>query len=375
WLALAGICGGISVCFKIVGLSYLAAAALWLCYFTVSEAKVTDGTESKGARTVMTFVMGGVAILLTAMVALFLRRHWSVMVWLQFVAPTAMLGGLLTWRQWRRPTDWSPLSGLIRNQVVLFGGAAAPIALFVAFFAYHGAVGELFRGVFITPQLRIDRVDFPLPRWELMSLTLPLLTLLVAALTRSPRWRWLWMGVGGCCLLASLATGANDLVRLNVITAVRLFPPVAIGVLCWTLTRTPRQRANTAQRTAYLLASMLSLMVLIQYPFAVPVYFYYAAPFLVLTLAALLNPMPRGRVVLWGLMGYLLVFGVIWMNTYSVFRRGDEQSADPAVQTVAIERAGILLSSRDRDQYEPLVKFIQTHSDPGSTILAATDCP
>ncbi|MCA9156481.1 MAG: hypothetical protein KDA38_16930, partial [Planctomycetales bacterium] len=259
WLALAGLCGGISVCFKIVGLYYLAAAALWLCYFTVSEAKVTDGTESKGARTVMTFVMGGVAILLTTMVALLVRRHWSVMVWLQFVAPTAMLGGLLTWRQSRQPTDWSPLSGLIRNQVVLFGGAAAPIALFVAFFAYHGAVGELFRGVFITPQLRIDRVDFPLPRWELMSLTLPLLALLIAALTRSPRWRWLWMGFGGCCLLASLATGANDLVRLNVITAVRLFPPVAIGVLCWTLTRTPRQRANTAQRTAYLLASMLSL--------------------------------------------------------------------------------------------------------------------
>lgn len=375
WLAGAGMCAGISVCFKIVGLYYLAAAALWLCYFTATDAELSGRQSPRGVRAMMTALMSGVVILLTGLVAVLVRRHWGVMVWLQFVAPTAMLGGLLVWRQWQRATDWTQLWGLIRKQAVLFGGAAVPLALFVGFFAYHGAVAQLVRGVFVTPQLRIENVEFPLPRWELMSLTLPFLALLAAAFTRAKRWRWVWTGTAGCCLLFSLGLGALDVVRLNVITAVRLLPPVVIGGFCWVVLRGSKQAAVAEQRTPFLMASLLALTVLVQYPFAVPVYFYYAAPFLVLTLAAILNRAPHGPAIRMAMMGYLLVFGVVWLNPYRVFRPGDEQRDDPAVQNVAIERAGIRLSARDREQYEPLVAFIQQHSAPDSTILAATDCP
>jgi len=48
---------------------------------------------------------------------------------------------------------------------------------------------------------------------------------------------------------------------------------------------------------------------------------------------------------------------------------------DPAVNALAVDRAGLRVSHRDKEKYETLVNLVREHSPPGGWIYATPDCP
>ena len=157
---------------------------------------------------------------------------------------------------------------------------------------------------------------------------------------------------------------------------VRLTPP-GLAVACGLKLLDQRRSATAAERQRlYLLLCMAACTPLVQFPFAAPIYFCFVFPLLFLHAQVLYRACrPSTLKVQWAGSGLLLSLGVIYLGNFSFFDDPRMSAVDPPSRSLELPRGGILVTQRDKQIYERLVRVIQQHSTPNAEVVAFPDCP
>jgi hypothetical protein len=139
----------------------------------------------------------------------------------------------------------------------------------------------------------------------------------------------------------------------------------------------PRTIADTARRQrVFLLCAVAACCALIQFPFAVSIYFCYAAPLAILAVGALISLRPRfDRFALGSLLAFYLVFAV-WLGTPGyLLIAGARRDRGTQLTRLRLSRAGgLLVRPAEAAEYERLIQLIREHAR-GPYIYCTPDCP
>jgi hypothetical protein len=379
WLFVAGLCGGAAFLVKSVALYYVAAGMLFLLHREQCQAK--DSPLERAARIPwMLFVNGAaVAVVLAVLLAL-LRPRLGAMEAIHFLLPAAAVCAVscaTAWRARRRGESGIRLRRLIILQSRFLAGVVAPIGVFLVPYLLDGDLGAFWRGVFIVPQRRLQVAVFPLPpSWTLVA-ALPQAALLASrGLSRRTERLAIWALT--ILFTAALAGAVLRPVYRAIWNSLRPLVPIAVVLGCSMLLGVPRDDELSRSRRAelFLLLAMVAFMNLLQYPYAYGIYFFYVAPVLILSIAAIVSSRTGAPVSLhvrafW----FYLAFALGMLNWENVWSVGLMPAMAEPMRLLALERAGLRVPREDAELYTRLVAEIRKHSEPGAYIYAAPDCP
>jgi len=378
WLFVAGICGGLAMLVKIVALYYVGATVFFLVYRAQLLARPEDPRPTLVRRGVMLAISGIVSAVWLGCVWMLVRRHLDTMLVLQFLLPSVAVCAVLLGDAWRNGGGISKerFVELGRDLTLLSLGVLLPIACFLLPFASVGALDDLFRGVFVTPQLRLDHAASSLPPTWAMMLAVPVACLLALGLTRlGKRDGWLTLGVAPA-LAVLLWLASNDMVNQAIFLSIRCAVPLVAVLAVWLLLSDAGPLSLTRRQELFLVTTMMAFNCLVQFPLSVPIYFCYIAPLVGLAVQFVLSSQPHApRRMQLCFLAFCLVFAVGFLNRRTFFDDPRIDRLDPPVNTLALDRAGLSVSLRDKMKYETLVRLVNRHSPPGSYIYATPDCP
>ena len=184
WLFAAGLCGGLSILFKITGLYFVAVGLLLLAY---REQLLAAGNAEDAEPRTRNWYAWLTTIALAAFAATglaFLRSGAPAMNAIHFTLPIAALGVALVYheRQCDRGPSWPRLRRLAAMAIPFGIGVGLPVLGFAGFYASQGAITELYEGVFVLPRLRTESGAFPLPGLSGLLAALPLAAILAGGL-------------------------------------------------------------------------------------------------------------------------------------------------------------------------------------------------
>lgn len=373
WIIAAGIFSGIAVLVKVTGIVQLVGCALALWSSCPPAADRGPATPTLWRLRVVTIAGLGCGLALLAVMALRAGEH---MAW-RLVPPFALLVWTLVYREWTSGggTAADRLSVLARVLRPYAIGVAIPLMIFTVFFTIESAGTDFLVGTFITPWRRLSAAGFspPSPRGLLWSL--PLLFLLwpqrnermaavargvgivwfgtiVLASARDPRWYQVgWSTVWSLPLLAAACL------------ALPTFLPRALG------SRTPRR--DMATSVGIIAVSQL----LIEFPFAAPIYTLYVVPLSVLVIVAAVqnwNRAPRRAVVLAGI--FLLAFAGLRLNPGTIHSLGLWYQTGPDSVMLNVPRARLRVEAEHASDVSALVSTID-RIGAGRTLWAGPDAP
>lgn len=374
WLALAGFWGGVSVIFKITGLYYIAAVLMFLAFRAHSQND-TDSHADGRARWLSSAWAASASAVWLALVITLIRSQLNVAVFAQLVLPSIVVGAVWSHQAYRFPFSRSGLRQLVGNTAVFAAGLLAPMVPYALLYVWGGALPQLIHGVFVTPLERVDSVTYPLPQGPMVLMAMVALSGMAVLAFKRPRWDLVIAAI----LIVSSAVFMQlpaVLTRDNVFILVRL-APVGFAISCGLrLIQHHGEMTTTERQQHFLLLALAACLPLIQFPFAAPIYFCFVFPLLLLQAQAVyvrnLTPPLRAQ---WAATVLLLVFGVIYVNNITFFDDPRLTAVDPPINPLRVSRAGLLVTERDADVYEPLVSTIQRHSQLEDYVLAFPDCP
>jgi hypothetical protein len=375
WLFLAGLCGGVSVLFKIVGLYFIAAALLFLVW---REAGLWAERRAAGRDAFFLLKAAGSAVFLSSLVYL-LRQRLGPMEVFHYLLPPVALVGLLLADEWKRggATFADRLGGLLRLVAPFLLGVALPVGFFVVPFAANGALDDLIRGVFVLPQKQIATATFDLPPfWALLPALPYALVLLFPRAIPARLGRRLALAVSlllAVVLALAFLPGVYRAIWYSALSLV----PIATLAGCFALARGPAipDASGRKRPIVFLLLCLTALVGLVQFPYAAPIYFCYFAPLAVLAITAIVSGDPAApRAVHVGVLAFYLLFAALFMNTGYVFNLGHRYERYVADDRLDLERGGLRLPKNEAGKYEYLIAAIEEHSG-GGEIYAGPDCP
>lgn len=374
WLFLAGLCGGLAVTVKIVGLYYIAAIAFVIAY----RGQIRGDSEPMATKG-FSWSTIAIAIALNALwiglVGLMVRRHATFMICIQFILPSLAVGTVLVVNSLRRPTSADSAIRVLREIRIYVLGILLPVILFLIPYTTSGSLTDLYQGVFIRPFVRVDAVVFSLPPASYLALELPVAAVLLLGLTSlGKRDRMISLVVLPLSILG-LVLSLNFSVFHLVVTMVRLSLPIVAVIASWMLLF-DESLENRRKLEIYTVLTVSSFMTLVQFPFSAPIYFCYVAPLVILSAQVTCASQPHAVVrTQWTIVLFGLLFGATLLNHFQFFDDPNLARMDPAVNLLELPRGGLFLTERDRQKYDRLVTAIQRNSPPNSSIYAGPDCP
>ena len=381
WLVVAGVCGGLSMLAKISGVFYLAGGLLFLTY--LEQAAVVRATPAgrrePGLRLVLAIGAG-------ACLALFAVALASGRIDPRFVSlfvPALIVGLFVVWNEWTSGTGRvsARVSRLWSLYWPFISGAALPLIAFVLLYWTQHAVADLVRGVFILPQRRLGDTSWPPPPMAMWGLAAPYAVLILAGRHRAIR-REMPAAVALAILVgAMLFAGCRPAVNTGVSLVARSMTVVAVLTGIWLLVV---RRGETDARTValqrsriFLLITMAATVALVQFPYATPTYFFYAAPLTILAILTVIYAQPHSPMKLHvGVATFFFLFAAAFMNRSYVGYRDVSWAFVPyrAEAMLDLERGGLRVPAQDKQTYEGVVRLLQEHA-AGGTIYAGPDCP
>lgn len=378
WLFTAGVVGGLSFLIKSTAVYFILAAVLFLCTREVIES-FRAGSESKDQSVSALKML--VAALVTAAVAVLIRTQATVVGFVHFLAPVAMVSFLLidAERFGGRRAAPGRLPRLVALLAPFAAGVAIPVAGFLIPYVLSGAAEDLWRGVFVTPQRRLQSVRYDLPvSWS----TLVPACGYAVVLFRSTSMKWEQFRaeyfvafIASLCAMFALSAGMigyqalwNLARHLNIVA-------VAAGVLVVHRSMRSTWPPSVAAQSTLLLVLVMAFMALTEFPFANPIYFCYTAPLVALSLLAVVRTEPptlqrRHAVVA----VVVLLFAVVRLNREYVHQVGFGPAPRYVVGPWDVPRSGLRVGAPDREVYTPVLKLIAAHAR-GRYLYAAPDCP
>ena len=388
WLFVAGLAGGVSVTFKIIGLYFLTAAFLFLVYVEhAGHDRSTSGaaggstgsdepprTSDTSYRAVVVVILG----LLVAVVLLLAGRSGGVVGILYYATPTLTVVAVLFDRL--RTSSGRPAGArftvLARSTSILLAGAALPILGLTVPYLLTGGFGDLVHGVLVLPFARFERVTapFPAPRGILAA------AVAVWLVARAPSAGDVGRRVAGAVLIAALAVllalEGNVQLHVEVILHLGALIPVLVLAGAWSLAAgraaskgLPNGRGEPSAPLRFLVLAATALLTLVHLPTPASPYVFFVAPvavLLTLSIGGHADTRLSGRVHVC----IMLVLGVIILHMNPMFIRPPEQT-----EPFALERArGIHVSPVEKSVYETLVEIIEEHGG-SEYLLAIPDSP
>ena len=379
WLVAAGVSAGLSMLVKVIALYSVAGVLLFLVFQAHEQARAARGPATRRAVGYPLFVTVSL-LLFSAALLMVIRRQLAAGELLHLVVPGVLVAGLLVRNEWTVPMGESgarfrTLLGLVAP---FLAGFALPVAIFVIPYAASGSLGDLFNGVFVLPSRRVGVASYPmLSPWSLLAL-FPFGLLAVVLHRTSGR----LARAHGAVLIALLAAwvvaaGYVPLLYRMVWYAVRSLLPVLvlIGIVVLARVRPVDAARPLLRAQTMLLLAVASVFALVQFPFAVPIYFCYLAPLVVLAAVALWRYAPPvDRLVPGALVAFLIAFAVLRTNTSALFGMGTLHRPYPATAELGLARGTLKVPAWEAEMYRLTVSMLLENARGGYT-FASPDCP
>jgi hypothetical protein len=365
WALLAGVCGGLSISVKVVGVFFLLGVAL----FTIFDEQTSpDGPARSSANRSYSLAVAlfsaVVIILLTYLVA----RDGSVVQVVRFVLPMSSLVLVVMVEEWRRIRSESGSRSrhrsLARPAGGILVGVLVPLSLLVLPYLLSGATLDLLRGTFVLPASRLEFASAPAP--PILSMVFPFAVagLLSSGTRLAPSLRWfhylVLTVIGATVIVASSWTWQAFM--FVYLSAYNLTPIVILSGCVWVAFTSAPMRAR---RNTYALLSVTAGVAMVEFPYAGSIYFFYTAPLVILALAALTWHIGAGHLskaaigIPWA---FYFVFGVAIMNPQPPGSGGPNMSGG-GWEELALPRARLRVIQPDSTVYGDLVRFIRMRGD------------
>ncbi|HEV8119269.1 MAG TPA: hypothetical protein VGQ32_12120, partial [Thermoanaerobaculia bacterium] len=382
WLFLAGACAGVSCLFKIIGAQFFAAALLFLLYRERHLRPVSEGPAGGGGKVsgYLAFLATGLAGFL-AVLMVTVRQQPGAMEFLNFVVPSATICGFLLWSEWREGGAGlrRRFLELARMVLPLSLGFVFPILLFLVPIAAAGALPDFARGTVVVTGRHVQSVRMHLP--DLMAIwpAVPYTILLGAGsitVFRSRR-RPLLALIAAAMVAVLWLSGESEAVYRVTWYSARFLGVSVVFAACLRLADAHRQGfwgPKTRQRI-FLLACVVALTGLVQFPYPQPIYFCYFAPLVALAIFALVASEPAPpRLLHAGALAFYLLFAVLRANPVYPYNLGQRFERYEAPSVLDLPRAGgLLVPAGDFRVYGTLIPLLQEKSG-GKPIYAGPDC-
>jgi hypothetical protein len=283
----------------------------------------------------------------------------------------------VVWREWAGQSGGGVerMKRLLKLGWPFVAGVALPILAYGFFFWNQHAVDELVRGVFILPQRRIAEANSKPLRLGALALGVPYVLLLLAGWRRAVPREPLVAGVVAT-FLGTLLVLADHPPVYRVIWAGALAMPMAVVVAGLFVIADGRQPIpRSAQARVFLIVTKAAMVGLVQFPYATPIYFCYAASLTVLAIAAVVFAQPTApRRAHLAVAAFFFVFAIVFMNRSYGWNMGVKFLPYNPGSVLDLPRGGLRVPDQDKQVYEEVVRVLQQHAG-GGTIYAGPDCP
>jgi len=375
WIFLAGIAAGVSFLFKIAGLYFFAAIVLFLVFDEQSREPAPEGDTRSGWAyfASIALALGGFDCMLWGLI----RSRMSAASVYNFLLPVLVLSGLLLARGWqsRRGAGWLRLRRLGIRILVLSSGFLAPVLLYLLPYLRSHALGRWFYGVLVIPTGRLQCTFYPSIHPVAASCCVPLVVLLLLSARSWPAFngRIAFVLLSGVAITLLFLCGRYaGSARWVWVSAAASIPVIVIAgaIRLWQGTL----RREAAMRLMLMLA-VTALCSVIQFPFAVPMYFCYVAPLLILTCAALsdTDSIPATVPLTLPVAIFYLLFAALLLLPNQIYRRGMSLHATPAKAFTLQRAAGMKGDAVQVETYQQVVAEIARHAGT-APIWAGPDC-
>ncbi len=373
WLVLAGLAGGVSFLFKLSGIFYLLGAGIALIA-TSFRPQPRDAAGTAGARSgaaIVSAILLLIVILLSVPIA---RAGVNEVV--RFLVPLGVLIAALIVREWRHGGTTAAVRG--RAMFEALGpftlGALLPVIGWTFFLLLTGALSQTIQGVLVLPFRRMESAMMHPPPPGALAYTLVLGLLLVR-----------WASGRGATVLAVVAvavfgfviyaSGARPAVYAMGVMAARGLPVLAAAGAAWLLITRGSSGGDRSADGAVAITAIACATLLVEFPFAAPIYLLYTIPLAMLALAAVVGaagrtPVPLQLVVA----GFLLVFGLVRVTPGAVESFGSRFMVTDETVRLKLSRGGLRVRAADAARYEALIGAVHDLAN-GRTLWAGPDAP
>ncbi|MCH7563395.1 MAG: hypothetical protein IH968_06165 [Gemmatimonadetes bacterium] len=382
WLFVAGVLGGMSILFKMIGLYYVAGVLLFLAYHEQVLARKTLKAPSEGGRNYLYLIAFGL-LLFIGMLAAVVRMRPNVEAVIHFVLPGAAIVVLVLAGEHAEPRGRLPqrAAGLLRLTVPFGLGVLIPIVVFLIPYLLTDSLAALADDLFGAPASQAAFAYRDMPGLHTFAAALPV----VALFGLAPRWhgRISWL-VGTAAAIAAgvlLLAAGNQAVYRTVWHSMRALGPVTVVAGAWYL---ERRRVSTdvadipdlPRQQIVLLLSITAVCGLVQFPMAGPIYFFYFAPLMLLAGVALISQLPSVRPKLTAAaLTFYLLFAVFWIHPGYIWAMGERFVRADRETVLSTERGGgIRVNRTDAALYPRLIAEIRAHAQDGF-IYVTPDAP
>lgn len=392
FLLFTGVAIGISICFKISGLFVLAAVLLLLLYRnqqTCSQslsAKASSLPQSGGAanhadRSLLFSSLVSIALLgATALSLKFVSQADGLMQFVHFAIPFMALT-LFVLRN-----EWIEARGSFRVRIqttsidcaILLLGVAIPILILVGYYFQQNALGDWIHGTFVLPTKRIDGAAFKFPGPNLFLISLLFgyaIFIFIPSIGKTKKsWVPIWTTIALALLVTFLSyTKAGFNLGFH---SFRNFGPILIvGNLLLLIFRDSEMTMLQRQRT-FAVTVVAFFVSLIQFPFASPLYFFYAASMLLLATCAVAQIQNEtGKKILFAIGCFFVVLSCVRFHSATPANCLTSLYVPQPLKKMTNPRCDLTIGANEADVYKQVVELVTTKSKPGDTILALPDSP
>jgi hypothetical protein len=368
WIFAAGLSGGLSIVVKIVGLYFVAAAALFLVFHAYSSRtgrERNDVARHRLAALVVLFAVGALAI----GPFLILRHSFRPAEVFELAIPIVATCITVACEVWRSPGRcYAGSSVTILASIGPFVlGVLIPLACFAIPYARDGALLSLYRGLIILPQSRITWAAEPAPPVAGLLLGVPALYLIMSARFSARQLRWydalLIIAVEG----ALVAWSALSLtVSAAVWNAIRMTGPLVVvaATIVLTFPQITRGTSEPRRQQLFLFAAAAAWCALVQFPATTYQYFLYVLPLFIFaaTALAVVRATVSGGVALSSLFAFLVLS--LFLRPVLIAGGGSHVALKRGERTASLDvaRGGLVIRQQERDDYVRLIETIHMHS-------------
>jgi hypothetical protein len=356
YAAVAGLSAGMAILVKQTGLYLLVALVISLLY--------------EGGQGVPRAVRVSAAIASGALALAILSSRLALAEMLYLLLPIAACSRVLVTAEGRR-------SGTAAAAVAITA-AAAPLALFVAPYVFHGQVMSLLNGLLVLPRVRLTVATMEMPSAFLILSGIPLIALLMPfpqlMKPSASRDRLFRIASWAAALVLSVTSLYSMLTYQLVWESARAFAALLPLAICWLLISGHVHDANQ-RRIMFGCASMLAWASLVQFPFGAPIYFCFVTPFAVIAAVAVaVNSSVLRRPALMPWAALLLMFGGLSLNRGYVYNLGYRNTPQALNVELNLSRAHLRVGAADALMFQRVVALIESHIGRGG-LAAGPDSP
>lgn len=392
FLLFSGVGIGASIAIKSSGLFLLAATLLLLLY----RNQIQFPKRSDDARWLSLLI--SVALIGASLLSLvFVTVADPIMQSIHFVIPFMAVTLFVLHHEWTSATEIASvaeenrLRSLLSDVATLAAGVMLPLLVLLQVFWRADALSDFYRGVFVFPKLRMEHASASFASWQSMLFCVPLLLVIYSGLLprqqtdelaepklkpRSNSIRLWPIGVGLIAFAALLISCWTKIGFAISFFSFRNAIPLVVLANLFILYLRRNEIDATEKQQLFAVTAICFFVSLIQFPFAVSLYFFYAAPLGLLAAVAGANACQSKT-------GWLQTAVLVFLIAMAIFRFDgtwpdatfNEDFQKGAVAKLKTSRSQLWVSELDAVIYGRLQAAIEQHSSPGDTVFATPDCP